>query len=533
MWTQFFLENLHFSINIFAALVFFAVFWLYYDAWTIDKKWREFPKIAGFFLISIAYLLHATIIESVVLPVSFLSGELVPYLVSIVKLVGYLLLILGLIAEPIQPHPNLTEESKALGGFVLPLTGIKPFEFLALIFPVNSFLTFILYLRRGTVGLEKHLKRIYISFFILSMADFVSLASVLRETANTNIHKLVSPFGFFWIIEHILTLLGIIVLASWVSRYLLKRLFTQLFMIFTLSSLVIFLVTTVGFSTLLLKNIQNESLSRLETDVKVLAYAVTAKKEGILSDASVIAQDPNVVSAVSDKERGALANLLENFLTTKKQSILVVTDAGGQVLGRGEDKERIGDSLSDDPLIKRALSGESLTSTVLNDAVLAPKISLMSAVPIKSEDAVIGAVLTGVEIDNAFVDGVESATGLKTSIYANDILSATTLTGSDLKSRPVGVKETDSSVKDSVLVKGKAYLGSVNLLSTTYYSAYLPLKDADESIVGMLFVGKPQIIIIQTAGKSIEQTFLIAAILIAFSVVPSYFIAKHIAYQVR
>jgi len=47
-----------------------------------------------------------------------------------------------------------------------------------------------------------------------------------------------------------------------------------------------------------------------------------------------------------------------------------------------------------------------------------------------------------------------------------------------------------------------------------YLSAYLPLKDADNVPVGMLFVGREKLEILQAAGRSIELTLLLA---------PSYF----------
>jgi len=61
----------------------------------------------------------------------------------------------------------------------------------------------------------------------------------------------------------------------------------------------------------------------------------------------------------------------------------------------------------------------------------------------------------------------------------------------------------------------------------------LPLKDVDNNPVGMLFVGKPQVGVLQAAGRSIEMTFLVAVILLVLSIIPAYFISKYLTNQIR
>ena len=77
-----------------------------------------------------------------------------------------------------------------------------------------------------------------------------------------------------------------------------------------------------------------------------------------------------------------------------------------------------------------------------------------------------------------------------------------------------------------VLNHGEVYLGATQILNQPYYTAYAPLKTHDESVVGMLFVGKPQTTLTQAAQKSIELTFLGSIILIAVSLIPAYFFSR-------
>jgi sensor histidine kinase regulating citrate/malate metabolism len=199
---------------------------------------------------------------------------------------------------------------------------------------------------------------------------------------------------------------------------------------------------------------------------------------------------------------------------------------------RAEEPERTGDSLSDDPLVKRALSGDEITSVITREGVMAPIVAVRAAVPVLSEGEVIGAVMLGTDIDNAFVDGVKETTGLDTSIYADNIRSATTFIAPDGKSRWVGIKEETERIKKQVLVNGETYTGSTNLLNVPYFAAYTPITNIDNNPIGMLFVGRPEVSILQTASRSIELTFITTAVLLVFSVLPAYFVSKYIVEQI-
>jgi methyl-accepting chemotaxis protein len=142
-------------------------------------------------------------------------------------------------------------------------------------------------------------------------------------------------------------------------------------------------------------------------------------------------------------------------------------------------------------------------------------------------------VIAGVIADTAFVDGIKQATGMDASVYSTDVRSATTLLGPDGKSRLIGIKENNAQVKNTVLEKGESYKGVISLLNQPYLAVYAPLKNYDNTVAGMLLVGRPHTYILETAGRSIQLTFLIAALMIALSVIPAYIVARHIARQVR
>jgi methyl-accepting chemotaxis protein len=323
------------------------------------------------------------------------------------------------------------------------------------------------------------------------------------------------------------------VFAQWGFSYLFKRFETQLFMVFTSVTLVIFLVTTISFTALLLKNIEKNTYSSLEDDSKMLLFTIESKTAETLSDAQVLSGNPDMETLLSQEDRRPLKSLTENFLLSKKESSLAVLDSKGIVLARGEDRERVGDSFSSDPIIKSALLGKDITSLVTKEGALAPLVQIVAASPIKSkEGGVIGVVVAVNTIDHTFLDRVKTATGFEVGIYGGEYLSTTSVKPFiNSNERAIGIKESNQEVKDRVLAKGEEFVGHVDFLSSQYMASYLPLKDSDNTVIGMLFVGTPEVALLQTASRSIEITFIETVVLLVLSVVPSYLISRSISKQ--
>lgn len=529
MWIQFLLENAHFAINIFASLVTFAVFWLYLDAWRARNIPKELPRIFGYFLLSVSFIFHALLLETAVgaTPIfGIFSPEL---LVSLTRIPAYLFIVLSLIIDPLEPHPNTRRVS--VHALAVPAALVGTMELAQVSYPILAAFVGFLYLRRATVGLEHHLKPVAFSFFILSISELFALRSLFEDSTIVRIYELAAPFALIWIIEHVFLLVATVCLGRWVFGYLLKQFTTQLFMIITTITIAIFLLTTVTFTGLLVRSVQDETLSQLETNVQVLAYTLESKKAEIVSDTEVAAQNAQIIAGVRDDVRSILADSAQDLLLTKKASSVLVLSSAGTVLARGEDRDRVGDSQSDNPLVKRALLGETVASIVTKDGVVSPQLFIEAATPIRDEGDIIGAVLTGSAIDSAYVDGIKASTGLESTIYGDNRVSATTLSTSNGEARLVGIRMDRIDIKKNVLLEGKRYTGPVTLANTAYFGAFMPLTDVDNNPLGMLFVGKPQISVLQAASRSIELTFIVTAILIGFSIFPSLWISKYLVDQ--
>jgi hypothetical protein len=540
--TQFFDQDIHFAICLFAALVFFAVFWLYFDAWTTSHKNKELVKCGGFLLLALSFLLAGTIVEQSVLGKSLL-GSVSATIVLIMSGIGYVAIIIGRLIDPIPKKPKLTgldaaefsdnppaKEANTKKVAAVGLSGLANISHLIL--PVSALAIAVLYWRKATTGLERHLKPVALSFLFLTGYETLSLAPLWENSANPNVAKLVAAYSPLWITGQVLLFISSVILGWWVWRYLTRRFFSQLFMVFTTLTLGIFLITTVSFTFLLVNKVQNESISNLQTANSVLSYAINAKKAETLADANVVAENPNIVNAVLIKSNQTLANLTSTFLSKYNVSSLIITTADAQVLLRGQDPADYGDSLSSNALVRQALIGQSSSSINTQNGVLAPLIYINSTTPITNvNNQIVGTVTVGLAIDSAFMDGIKQATGLDSAVYAGNVVSATTFVASDGITRMIGVAETNSSITNTVLKNGRTYAGTASILNRQFLTVFSPLKDVNNNVIGMLFIGTPQSSILQTAGHAVELTFLVTVILLILTIIPAYIISKRIAKQ--
>lgn len=524
MWIPFLLQNAHFALGLFAALVFFAIFWLYLDAWAASRSPRDSLKVAGFLLLSVSFFIHALDTEATGISQALLPPLLHLWATASTRLAGYLLIITSLSLDQLQPPSSSS---------LLFSAAFSPLPFL----PLPALGVCLLYLRRATVGLERHLRPVFWGFLALTLFELLALATLLRSTANSDLYRLVASFSPVWIVEHLFLLASCLILGRWVMGYLLKRLLSQLFMIITCCILTIFLATTTSFTGLLLKNLEAEALRQTETDAKVLSLSLTALGQEVLTTAQLLSQNPEVAAALttatSSASKARLASLSQNYLLTKRQSSLVITDSLGIVVARGENREKTGDPLSSHPLVKRALEGQTVSSILVIDGPLVPQISYSAALPVQSGSDLVGTILVGTIIDSAFLDGLKSATGLEASLYGGNILSSTTLLSPDGTSRPTGLKENHPTVKSQVLAKGLPYSGPTSLLNTPYLTSYLPLTDLDNSPIGLLSVSRPQSGILDTAGRSIQLTFLTTSLLLLLSIAPIFLISRFLTRQIQ
>lgn len=493
MWSIFSLSNLYFAVNLFSALTLLAVSWLYWDAYKALNQKKELWKVFGFTILALSFLFRGMDLSGIVGTDISVYQTLFKNIDIYLRVLGYSILVVSLLIDPLQPKPKVS---------MFVLLAFPPLYFIS---PILAVFVAVLYLRRASLGLERHVYPPGVAFFFFAVYEVLFSLNLFRDTTNLINFNLLAPFGLIWYLQLASLAIAITFLAKWVFRYLLKQFESQLFMIQMGLVLAIYLVVTVGFTGLLINNLKNQILQELTSQAKVLNFVFDAKRSQLLSDAKLI----------------AVTNQPETITT---HDSLIIFDKDGVVTYRAEDTERKGDSISGDLLVKRILEGFDGSNTVVKDGVVSPIISIVSGTPILKDGVVVGGVLVGEIVDNSYLEGFSKLTGLSTAIYGGDTLSA---------GGTVGIKETSSAVKEKVLVKGETLSFENRWLNRSYLSVYSPMKDVDGNTVGMFFVGRPTVEVLALASRTLEIVFLGTIALLMLSMIPAKMISNSIAKQIK
>ena len=90
--------------------------------------------------------------------------------------------------------------------------------------------------------------------------------------------------------------------------------------------------------------------------------------------------------------------------------------------------------------------------------------------------------------DNVLVDKFHAINGATATIFLGDLRVATNVQKPD-GSRAIGTHLARGAVYDRVLRDGKPFRGKAEILGTSYFTAYDPIRSADGTIIGILYVG--------------------------------------------
>ncbi|WP_026510702.1 methyl-accepting chemotaxis protein [Butyrivibrio sp. LC3010] len=110
------------------------------------------------------------------------------------------------------------------------------------------------------------------------------------------------------------------------------------------------------------------------------------------------------------------------------------------------------------------------------------------------------------------LDELNRKTGMHYTVFFGDTRYITSLKDAETGVRMEGTKASDVVV-DEVLRKGDEYLAAnFEIANQNWYAYYLPLKNADGSVIGMIFAGRDTTIVdgnMRAASLAIIATFLI------------------------
>lgn len=281
-----------------------------------------------------------------------------------------------------------------------------------------------------------------------------------------------------------------------------------------------------------------------------------------------------IQTAIKGNEKETLEKHLGRVRKDFNLDVLTLTDAQGKVILRTSQPEIWGDDQSNDPLVSRTLKGQTVKATqiiprkellkegkdlaeraylkLIHTPKAAPRtedheengMMLKAAAPLVDEKGtIIGVLYGGILLNQNYeiVDRIkeivykgEKYKGIETgtaTIFQHDLRISTNVKRANGE-RALGTR-VSKEVNQAVLKEGKPWIHRAFVVNDWYITAYEPIKNIDDKIIGILYVGmleKPYIdlrnnVMIIFTGMSI--------LCVVFLIVILYFVTSTIIHPLQ
>ena len=326
-------------------------------------------------------------------------------------------------------------------------------------------------------------------------------------------------------------------------KHFIRSLFNGHLLYVLIASFVLVAALAAGLNALVTSQVINEYLlnaqtDRLQRDLDLTNGFYQQKLNGVIALSQFVALDPQTVAAMPVHLNGSFENtqaidqvinrMIAASILDGTRSVLVL-DADGNILtGRSIATDGkvtpafAAGNWSQLPIVSRALATEkSIVSTEVIPAIYLSQIGLQDQAHIvvqatpqeqpKPFDpregtaglAIVGvyplwneygqfsgAVLTAYLFNNDFslVDYLKNQAKVETTtVFLGDLRVSTNVPGEN-GGRAVGTR-VSQDVFQKVLVQGQSYSGRVFVVNNWYIGSYEPLRDFQNNVIGMMYVG--------------------------------------------
>ena len=305
---------------------------------------------------------------------------------------------------------------------------------------------------------------------------------------------------------------------------------TQLALIFLGVACLIGVLTSIIVNSLITNQIISEAQERVKEDLNTARYVYASKLRDIERTIRWTAIRHVLKKGLKEKNISPIRNELEALMAEEELDFMTLVDRKGVVIFRFHNPPVSGDSLLHDPFIQIALQkkeisgtqvlsgdelskeGKDLAQKSMIQSIPVPKgkptmkieetsgMVLKSAHPILDFNGGVLGVLTGGVLLNRnyeIVDRIKNIVFKDAKYKGKEIGTATIFLG-DLRistnvmdkegNRAIGTRAM-KEVQEQVLGKGTPWIHRAFVVDDWYITAYEPIRDVQDKIVGMLYVG--------------------------------------------
>jgi len=337
-------------------------------------------------------------------------------------------------------------------------------------------------------------------------------------------------------------------------------------LIFTFLVVIFFggILTLIFGSRLVRNTIISQAQAKVRHDLAAAWMVFNEKLKDIKDIVSFTAARESIRDAIENNQTDTILRYLNRVREEYNLDILTLTDQEGKVTCRTRNCEVVGDDQSQDELVKRALrigvyaapqivlreeflkEGEDLVERAYMEFVETPKAAprpenrevngmmLKAASSILNEDGqLLGVLYGGVLINRNYeiVDRVkeivykeEKYKGQETgtaTIFQHDLRISTNVPN-EKGERAIGTR-VSKEVNHAVLVEGKPWIDRAFVVNDWFITAYEPIRNINDRIIGILYVGMLERPYIDITNRVIFRFVIIAAICVAVLLIILFF----------
>ena len=310
-----------------------------------------------------------------------------------------------------------------------------------------------------------------------------------------------------------------------------KSIQSQLILYFTIAILTPVIIISIIASKIIYDQIIKRAESKTIADLNSANEIYNHRILQLESITRLTAGRSFIVNSVIERNADTLRSELEIILKNEKLDIFTMVDKNGNVICRARNSFNKNDNLLDDKFIRRVLETKqnvSGTDIVSADELAKESFELVeraymeikptpksrerrekvekngmmmkSAVPLFDRNKnLVGVLMAGVLLNRNYeiVNKINEVVH-ELEVYKGQAIGTATIFMDDLRIA-TNVKNEDGSyaistllsddVYDEVLVKGQKWFGEAFVVNSWYISAYQPIRDIDNEVIGILFVG--------------------------------------------
>ncbi len=306
---------------------------------------------------------------------------------------------------------------------------------------------------------------------------------------------------------------------------------TKLALIFLATACFIGVVTSLIVNSIITNQIIFEAQERVKEDLNTARWVYASKIKDI--DRTIrwtSARHVVLKKMIREKDVSSIRDEFSRLMAEEGLNFLVLLDQKGTVIFRFQNPQVAGDSLIQDPFIRSALEkkgisgtqilsreellkeGETLAQRAIFRLIPTPKerptekmeetsgMVLKSAYPvIDSNGQVLGVLAGGILLNRNYeiVDRIKDIVFKNAKFKGKEIGTATIFLG-DLRistnvmdkegNRAIGTRAM-KEVTEQILEKGMPWIQRAFVVDDWYITAYEPIRDIQDKIVGILYVG--------------------------------------------